>query len=413
MHRPALLGVAFSFVALVVMGGCKEKNTVQPTDCSQKTVTPSTVTFNASDGTSTAAVTAPTGCAWTASTSTPWVTVTSGASGTGPGTVVFGVRGNSGPSRSGTAIVADKTVTLLQDGAPAGCSYAITPSGYSMAAAGGSFVVQVSTLAGCPWSYDSAASWLTVGPLTAGLVPTFAGGEHRVAGPLYLEVGVRPTTETGARQGSATIAGQTLTVLQDGTTTAACSYALSPQSATFPPSGGSGSLTVTTGTNCSWSIDRAADAEDWIPSLFSGRKVGTATVSYSVLPNRAFQSRSGRLLLYGTQPQELATHVVYQGTPTCLYSVSPTQATVPAAGGTGTFVVTAQPGDCSWTATPNASWLAIVSGSSGTGTRTVTYRADVSSGAARKADIAVSGLTGINPPALFTLTQSAAAGARR
>jgi hypothetical protein len=60
-------------------------------------------------------VSAPAGCAWTATSQAPWITITSGASGTGPGTVVFSVAANTADKRSGTLTVAGRTVVVDQD----------------------------------------------------------------------------------------------------------------------------------------------------------------------------------------------------------------------------------------------------------------------------------------------------------
>lgn len=150
------------------------------------------------------------------------------------------------------------------------------------------------------------------------------------------------------------------------------------------------------------------DAEDWIPAVTSGWKIGPATVSYTVKPNMDLnQARSGRLQLYGTQSAALVTHVVTQAGPSCLYFVSPAQTNLSAAGGDGSFAVTTTPSDCSWTAAPDAAWVSILSGASGTGARTVTYRALPNTGASRTTGIVVSGLTiGLNPTSRFTIVQS-------
>lgn len=64
----------------------------------------------------TVAVTAVAGCSWTAVSHNPWITVTSGASGTGTGSVVFRVDANStGSNRTGTLTIAGITVTVRQD----------------------------------------------------------------------------------------------------------------------------------------------------------------------------------------------------------------------------------------------------------------------------------------------------------
>jgi hypothetical protein len=57
---------------------------------------------------------------------------------------------------------------------------------------------------------------------------------------------------------------------------------------------------------------------------------------------------------------------------TCTYSIFPTSQSFSSAGGSGSVNVTA-PSGCPWTATSNASWITITSGSSGNGNGTVNY----------------------------------------
>ncbi|MBL8216283.1 MAG: pre-peptidase C-terminal domain-containing protein [Bryobacterales bacterium] len=58
-------------------------------------------------------------CAWTASTSASFVSITGGISGTGNGTVTFTVSANTAPTaRSGTLTIAGRTFTVSQAGAP-------------------------------------------------------------------------------------------------------------------------------------------------------------------------------------------------------------------------------------------------------------------------------------------------------
>jgi hypothetical protein len=83
------------------------------------TVTPPTFTFGAGSGSGTAAVSsAAAGCVWEAKSASAFITVTSGASGTDTGSVVFSVAANGGPARVGTLTIAGQTVTVSQDAAP-------------------------------------------------------------------------------------------------------------------------------------------------------------------------------------------------------------------------------------------------------------------------------------------------------
>jgi hypothetical protein len=82
------------------------------------TIDPTSVAV-ASDATSSSvAVTADTGCAWTAVSNDAWITVTGGASGTGNGTVNYSVDANPSTSqRIGTVTIAGQTFTVTQMGA--------------------------------------------------------------------------------------------------------------------------------------------------------------------------------------------------------------------------------------------------------------------------------------------------------
>ena len=62
-------------------------------------INPTSVTMPDTRATSTVAVSAGAGCAWTASSNDGWITITSGASGNGDGTVTFSVNKHNGNER--------------------------------------------------------------------------------------------------------------------------------------------------------------------------------------------------------------------------------------------------------------------------------------------------------------------------
>jgi hypothetical protein len=88
---------------------------------------------------------------------------------------------------------------------------------------------------------------------------------------------------------------------------------------------------------------------------------------------------------------------------TCTYSISPTSASSPAAGGSGTVNVTAGAG-CGWTAASNAGFIGVTSGASGTGSGTVTYSVGANGATtSRTGTLTIAGQT-------FTLTQAGTGG---
>ena len=65
--------------------------------------------------TGTLSVTSPSGCTWTSSSNVEWITITSGSSGSGNGTVVYAVAANPhSSSRIGTLTIAGQTFTITQ-----------------------------------------------------------------------------------------------------------------------------------------------------------------------------------------------------------------------------------------------------------------------------------------------------------
>ncbi len=73
-------------------------------------------------------------------------------------------------------------------------------------------------------------------------------------------------------------------------------------------------------------------------------------------------------------------------TAACIYSIDPTTRNLDAAGGSGQVAVTTTTG-CQWTAARNVSWIAITSGSSGTGNGSVTYSVDANTTASSRTGI--------------------------
>ena len=141
------------------------------------------------------------GCAWTASSNASWLSITSGASGSGNGSVGFSVAANTGGARSGTLTVAGQTFTVNQAAQPLQCSYSISPSSQRIDLSGGVGSVNVTTTAGCSWTASSNATWIII----------TGGASGTGNGTVTFAVA---TSTAGDRTGTLTIAGQTATVVQ-------------------------------------------------------------------------------------------------------------------------------------------------------------------------------------------------------
>jgi hypothetical protein len=146
-------------------------------------------------------VTAPANCAWTATTSAAWITIASGASGSGNGTVGFVVLPNLGAARSDSILIGGQTFTVNQAAVLPTCTYTLSASSATIPAAGGTGTFNVTAPAGCTWTAVTSATWITI---TAGASGSGNG-----------TVSFTVAANTGAsRTDNIVVAGQTFTVTQ-------------------------------------------------------------------------------------------------------------------------------------------------------------------------------------------------------
>jgi hypothetical protein len=309
------------------------------------TFNPGSVSIGTGGGAHTVDVATGTGCAWSATPSVPWVVITSGGSGTGPGTITYTVAANTGTSsRNGTIAVAGSPFLIAQAGT---CAYFVSPLSVTAGAAAATANVFVNAAAGCSWTAVSQSQWLTITSGESG-----SGG-----GTVALSAAANDTAS--ARVGTATIAGQTFTINQS-----ACSYTLSPATVTLAATGTSTNAFVFTTPSCSWS---ATTNESWITMPNGSSGTGSAFLNYAVAANPDTTPRSGTITVAG----RILT--VNQSGPPCAFTVTPANIVVSKSGGTATVTVAAASG-CSWTVQNSHTWVTITSGQSGSANGSVTLQ---------------------------------------
>ena len=143
--------------------------------------------------------------------------------------------------------------------------------------------------------------------------------------------------------------------------TADCASSISPGSANFPTSGGTGVVNVSAPAGCRWT---AASRVNWITITGPSSGTGNGVVTYTATGGSS--SMTG-LLIIAEQ-----TFPVHLGSDPCTYTLSSSASTWSADGGTGVVGVQT-PGGCGWSAQSNDDWITIAKISRDNGGGSVTY----------------------------------------
>ena len=253
-------------------------------------------TFGADGGKGRLTVQTAAGCAWTAQSLGPWITLRV-ASGSGPGEIEYDVAPFDGTQQRDTRIVVEQaSFTVRQDPpAPGACTYAVDPTSDLLhwhGTVGEGLEVRVTTGARCAWTVAPGAPWIEL--LTPG-----AGSGSSV-------VRVRVTSYTLETTRSAPLmvrwptdtAGQNVWLTQEG-----CRYAISVTNDAVPTSGGrrrvsvfGTPVTVTCATGCPWSVAAGAS---WIHIVGGPSRAGDDDLFYDVDANTTGAPRTATVTIAG------------------------------------------------------------------------------------------------------------------
>ena len=184
---------------------------IVPSSCSY-VISPASASFTAAGGTGSVTVTTSGTCNWTAANPPSWITITSGASGTGNGTVNYSVSANTGSSpRTAGMTIAGAAFTATQAGtgvsvytitASAGTGGSISPSGGVSVNAGASQSFTITPASG----YTVAA--VTVDGASAGTVTSYTftnvTANHTIAAGFAAINYTLSVTKAGSGKGTVT-----------------------------------------------------------------------------------------------------------------------------------------------------------------------------------------------------------------
>lgn len=199
-------------------------------------------------------------------------------------TVMLPATGQSERFFTATATNPDNSTSEFSQAIPALCLNPLSPSSTSFASTGGEGSITVTGSAGCSWMATSNAPWINI---------TSAPSNTGNGIVTYV---VRDNFSSASRQGTIDIGGLIFTVTQEGQAAATCAYSISPRSAVFNASGGTGNISITTGAGCAW---EAVSSASWITITSNCCAIASGHVTYVVAPNASGSGRTGAITVAG------------------------------------------------------------------------------------------------------------------
>ena len=323
-------------------------------------VAPATTSVGAAGGNVNITITTSAQCAWTAQVNAPWLSIVSGASGTGNGTAV--VAGSANPDttpRQGSVTVAQQTVTLTQAARDLTCEYTTSLESQRFGPDGGSGRIQVTAAPGCRWTAAADANWITLSPAEGTgngeitfTVAEWNGGEER---------------STNIR-----IAGRTTVIRQDREVPR-CAYSVDPVEFSLHWHQTGGEIRVQTANGCPWS---ASSSDGWL-AVPPTNTSGPGSVSFSIAPLVAQQTRRAPVKV--RWPNETEGQNVWVNQEGCYFAIGEREKTINRDGGRFFLLVFGTPMStncnvgCPWTVTSDVPWIQIQGSGGGVGDDGIFY----------------------------------------
>ena len=301
-------------------------------------ISPATRVITSAAASGSIAVTATPACGWVSSNANSWITLTSGASGIGNGSVNYSVAANSsGIARTGAVQIADQWFTLSQPGVT--CAYSISPTTQTYATGPGGGQVSVTATPGCTWATSNTNGWISVS------MPQYGTGSGSVTYSV-------PGNPGSSRTGVVVIAGRNFAIRQTGL---GCTFKLSPVTRVHGNASSTNTVTLTTSNTCPWDV---INTNEWLEVTSGNSGTGSNIITYVIASNASPDDRTG-VVLIGDQPFTVTQHGVI-----CSYSISPDTRTH-GFGAASNYVSVYTSSGCSWSVVNSNAWLTMPAGGTG------------------------------------------------
>ncbi len=284
-------------------------------------------------------------CEWSVVNTNDWVTINSGASGSGPGVVNYQVLPNPiFAERNGYLSIGDNVFLVRQH--PLDCNYSLSPPNRFHGFGLGTNSFKVTSKADCAWHVINTNSWITI----------TAGASGVATGNVFYALTANRTFVK--RVGHLNVQGEQYTVTQWGTN---CEVTLSANGRSHSESPEFGTVNVTTAGGCTWQV---INTNDWILVTTLDRGTNSGSFTYLVGENVTTVPRTGNLTL-GAQ-----VYAISQGA--CSYSLAVSNRLHTYLAQTGTVVVTAG-AVCAWTVSNTNPWITLLPPPVTSGSQTLKY----------------------------------------
>ena len=254
-------------------------------------ISPMAATYDRLGGSGSIEVTVDAGISWTAVANDEWIKV-SPQSGISVGKVGYEVAEYVGGvvTRVGSITIGGQTFTVTQSGV----DVSISPESTVKAASAGIISVSITALVGTKWDVVPNDSWISIIDKATGY------GDY----VLTLAIASNPSFER--RTGTVSIGSATLTVIQDGLSTA--SLSINPENATASASGAYGNVAVYATPDAPWT---ATSLTSWL-TISEGRTgSGNGNIKYVASANPTLEERTGQIVIM--PPHKVVDPDLYRG----------------------------------------------------------------------------------------------------
>jgi hypothetical protein len=203
------------------------------------------------------------------------------------------------------------------------------------------------------------------GGVTSGCGTVTCGSSVMVSATSSADYSFVDWTQDGAEV--STSPDYTFTAASDSTLVAnfTCPTSILPTNAAYDGTGGDGTVSVSSASDCDWS---ASSHAFWITITSGSSGSASGTVSYSVASNMRPTPRTGTMVIGGQ------TFTVNQDArANCIFALKGTSIKLSAKGGSKTVKVQAFGTSCNWNAISDDPFITITGGATGVGAGTVAY----------------------------------------